>query len=143
MAEYIEWEGEKLHAVNFLDKIGLSAHALICPDGSIIKCRDDNQGAYHAKRHNKNSLAIELLVEGTHDYVSFLKTIEDYYLTFEQHIALVELLRDWANTYNILPAYIKTHSELDPSRKKDPGKIPLKQILIDVKAGLKDRKGEK
>lgn len=136
MSEYIEYEGETLHAYDFLKKIGLSAHALICPDGTIIKCREDNQGAYHAKGFNTNSLGIEFLVRGVHDYVGFKKTIKTFYLTFDQHVAGVELLRDWCSKHDIKS--IDKHSTLSPDRKVDPGQgFPWEQFLIDVKAGGK------
>ncbi len=132
MGEYIFHEGKYKHAYDFLKDIGLSAHALICPNGEVIRCREDTQGGWHAKDHNKDSLGVEFLVEGQHDYTSFLKAIDNYYLTFDQHCAGVELLRDWCSKYDIKS--IDTHSDLDPSRKKDPGKgFPIEQFLIDVK----------
>lgn len=135
MSEYIKYEGKTLHAYDFLKEIGLSAHALICPSGAVIRCREDTQGGYHAKNFNTNSLGVEFLLKGEHDYASFKKAISDYYLTFEQHIAGVELLRDWCSKYDIKS--IDTHSSLSPTRKKDPGTgFPLKQFLIDVKGGL-------
>lgn len=133
MGEYILYEGEYLHAYDFLKTIGLSAHALICPNGDIIRSREDNQGAYHAKGFNKNSLGVEFLVPGKHDYTSFLKAMKDHYLTLDQHCAGVELLRDWCSKYEI--ASIDAHSDLSPDRKKDPGSaFPFEQILKDVKA---------
>ena len=76
IAEYIRFEGELLYAPEFLEKIKLSAHALIAPDGTLIRTRQDKEGAYHAKSHNKNTLGVEIMVAGEHDYSSFLKTIE-------------------------------------------------------------------
>lgn len=135
MGEYIKFDSGNKHAYDFLKDIGLSAHALICPDGTVIRCREDNQGAWHAKGFNKNSLGIEFLVKGAHTYGSFKKVIKDHYLTLDQHIAGVELLRDWCSKYDIKS--IDTHSSLSPKRKVDPGTgFPLKQFLIDVKAGI-------
>lgn len=131
MSEYIFHEGKYKHAYDFLKSIGLSVHALVCPDGSVIRCRADNQGAYHARNTNKNSLGVEFLVAGTHSYPSFKKAIKKSYLTFEQHVAGVELLRNWCSKYPINS--IDTHSSLSPKRKIDPGSgFPLKQFLIDV-----------
>ena len=135
MAEFIEYEGETLHAYDFLKKIGLSAHALICPDGTVIRCREDDQGGYHARGFNKDSLGVEILVHGKHDYGSFINTIKKPYMTFDQHCACVELLRDWCSNHDIVS--IDRHSDIDKERKKDPGLgCPWKQILIDVKAGV-------
>ena len=135
MGEYIKLDSGTKHAYDFLKGIGLSAHALICPDGTVIRCREDNQGAYHARNSNKNSLGVEFLVAGTHNYSSFKKAIKKPYLTFEQHVAGVELLREWCSKYDIKS--IDTHSRLSPERKIDPGKgFPLAQFLKDVKGGV-------
>ena len=134
MAEFIKLGSGNKHAYDFLKDIGLSAHALICPDGTVLLCREETQGAYHAKNFNTNSLGVEFLVKGAYDYTSFLTTIKKPYLTFEQHVAGVELLRDWCSKYDINS--IDTHSSLSPKRKSDPGKgFPLAQFLIDVKRG--------
>src|SRR5210317_1860024 len=73
-----------IHATDFLEKIGLSAHALVAPSGNIYICRDDDQGAYHAKGYNTDSLGIEFLVAGHHNYGSFLETIKTDWVTDEQ-----------------------------------------------------------
>ena len=135
MGEYIKTDTGAKFAPDFLRDIGLSVHVLICPDGTIIRCREDHQGAYHAKDFNKDSLGVEFLVKGIHDYTSFKKTISNYYLTFEQHVAGVELLRDWCSKYDIKS--IDTHSALSPKRKCDPGTgFPITQFLKDVKRGI-------
>lgn len=135
MGEYIKVGSENKHAYDFLKGIGLSAHALICPDGTVIRCREDKQGAYHAKGFNKDSLGVEFLVKGVHTYGSFTKAIKKPYLTFEQHVAGVELFRDWYSKYAI--KYTDTHSILSPERKIDPGAgFPLSQFLKDVKGGI-------
>ena len=134
MGEYIKFDSGNKHAYDFLKDIGLSAHALICPDGTVIRCRDDNQGAYHARNFNTNSLGVEFLVKGAHTYGSFKKVIKKPYLTFEQHVAGVELLRGWCSKYDIKS--IDTHSSLSPKRKCDPGSaFPLVQFLKDVRWG--------
>ena len=133
MAEFIKLDSGNKHAYDFLKDIGLSVHALICPDGTIIRSREDNQGSYHARGFNRDSLGVEFLVKGAHDYTSFKNTISNYYLTLDQHISGVELLRDWCSKYDIKS--IDTHSSLSPKRKIDPGAgFPLKQFLIDVAA---------
>jgi N-acetyl-anhydromuramyl-L-alanine amidase AmpD len=134
MGEYIISDAGIMHAYDFLKHIGLSVHALICPDGTVLRCRDDTQGAYHAKGFNKDSLGVEFLVKGKHTYSSFKKAIKKPYITFEQHVAGVELLRDWCSLYDITS--IEEHRSLSPKRKFDLGSgFPLKQFLIDVKAG--------
>lgn len=131
MGEFIKYEGRILHAVDFLREIGLSAHALVCPDGAIIRCRTDNLGAYHAKGHNTNTLGMEFLVRGVHDYESFINTIKGEYLTFDQFQAGVEQCYEWALNYTITD--IVRHSDIDPKRKKDPGTgFPWNQFLRNV-----------
>lgn len=136
MGEYILFDsGEKKHAYDFLKSIGLSAHALICPDGTVIRCREDNQGAWHAKGFNRGSLGVEFLVKGAHTYGSFKKAIKKPYITFEQHVAGVELLRDWCSSYTITS--IEEHRSISPKRKYDLGDgFPLQQFLQDVKRGV-------
>src|SRR5690606_28750529 len=56
-----------MYAPDFLLSVGLSAHALVTPDGDIIKCREDTQGAFHAKGLNTDSLGIEFLLPGHND----------------------------------------------------------------------------
>ena len=118
MGEYIEGEPD-MWAPAFLDKLGLSAHALVTPDGNIIRCREDYQGAWHAKGFNNNSLGIEFLVEGTHTYGSFMNAIRKPYLTDKQFEAGLKQVRDWLERHKI--EKIKAHSELSPGRKYDPG----------------------
>jgi N-acetyl-anhydromuramyl-L-alanine amidase AmpD len=134
MGEYVKLDSGNKHAYDFLKDIGLSAHALICPDGTIIRCRDDNQGAYHARGFNTDSLGVEFLVTGKHTYSSFKSAIKKPYLTFEQHISGVELLRDWCSKHTIVS--IDRHSDIDPERKVDPGEgFPFDLILKDIENG--------
>ncbi len=133
MAEYIEWEAQELHAADFLDKIGLSAHLLICPNGDIIRLRKDNESAWHAKNFNRNSLGIEFLVEGVHTYETFIKAIKEPYLTDAQFAPGVWCVQKWMSDYSIPVYSVKTHSELSPRRKYDPGKgFPLTKFIEEL-----------
>jgi len=119
------------HAHEFLNLSGLSAHILGTPSGVRIRCREDNEGAWHAKGHNTNSLGYEFLVPGLHDYGSFLATIKRPYLTAEQYEAGIEQVRDWVKNHNI--KRMDRHSDVDPVRKKDPGDgFPWKQFKQDT-----------
>lgn len=110
-----------IHATDFLIKIGLSAHALIEPNGNIIICRDDDQGAYHARGYNTDSLGIEFLVEGHHDYSTFLEAIKADYITLDQWDAGVAAVQSWVKSYSIPKDRVVRHSDISPGRKVDPG----------------------
>ena len=118
MAEYIN-DPDPIFAPNFLEKYGLSAHALIVPNGDVMMCREENQGAYHAKGHNTNSLGVEFLVDGDHNYASFIEKIKTDWVTPEQWQAGIELMQHWKSRYNIKE--IVRHSDISPGRKVDPG----------------------
>lgn len=134
MGEYIFHDGKWLKAVDFLEVIGLSAHVLVEPSGQIIRCRNNNQGAWHAKAqgHNYKSLGIEFLVEGKHSYDSFCEAIKGPYLTPEQYEAGVKFVRkEWVKEIGILD-YVR-HSMIDPLNKQDPGDgFPFNDFLKDI-----------
>lgn len=133
MGEYIESsDGETyLGAADMLDSIGLSAHALVSPDGSVCRLRNDDEGAFHAGGFNTNSLGIEVLVPGNHNYGTFLNAIARPYMTPAQYDAVVAQCRKWMRLYRI--KRIVRHSDLSPVRKLDPGDgFPWGQFLIDV-----------
>lgn len=131
MAENIMSDGTTYTSIDWLNEIGLSAHALCTPNGEIIRCRKDDQGAWHAKGHNENTLGIEFLVPGVHGYGSFIETIKRPYLTDKQHRAGTEFVKNWMDLWDITE--IQRHSDIDPNRKKDPGKgFPWVQFLEDL-----------
>lgn len=119
MGELIDDGTDKLHAINFLKKLGLSAHILVAPNGDVIRCREDNQGAWHAKGFNTDSLGIEILVPGVHDYASFLEAIKTDWCTPEAFKSAVEMCRHWMDKYGRMS--MDRHSDVDPERKYDPG----------------------
>jgi N-acetyl-anhydromuramyl-L-alanine amidase AmpD len=121
MAEFL-MDPQPIHATDFLEKIGLSAHALIDSRGTIFICRDDDEGAYHAKGYNQNSLGLEFLVPGHHNYGSFLEEIKsDNWVSQEMWETGVNCVRRWCHTYDIPRGKVFRHSDLSPGRKVDPG----------------------
>lgn len=119
MGEFIK-DPEPTHAVRFLQNYGLSAHALIASDGDVYICRDPSQGAYHARKFNTNSLGIEFLVAGEHDYASFVSTIAaNGWVSPSQWNAGIEVVRGWMKDYTITE--VVRHSDISPGRKVDPG----------------------
>lgn len=123
--------GQPSHAVAFLNENGLSAHRLISPDGIVYKCRSYEEGAYHAKGFNANSIGIEFLVPGEHDYESFIEAIQNDWVTDIQYQAGLEVIKQILHDYPI--ARIVRHSDISPGRKRDPGDgFPWKRLLTDV-----------
>ena len=124
MGEYIQREHDNPpqydHAVVFLNEYKLSAHYLVAPDGKIFQCRPDNERASHARGHNTDTIGVEFLVEGNHNYSSFIKRIESPYLTNVQFHAGVELYKEIMQQHSIQS--IERHSDVSPGRKVDPGK---------------------
>ena len=131
MGEFIRDGEHRNHAVRFLDRYGISAHALAAPDGTVYRCREDLEQAWHARGFNRNSLGLETLVAGEHDYASFLQAINGPYVTDAQYRAILEQCIEWIEVYPI--RRIVRHSDLSPGRKVDPGDgFPWRELLADL-----------
>lgn len=124
MGEFIENGEIDYYAPDFLRKIGLSAHFFVTPSGVIIQGRDANNIAWHAKGYNYETIGIEILVPGLHTYETFLDTIvePEWYtkIQFEEAINLVKYLKRQISS--LTDNWLIRHSDLSPTRKKDPGK---------------------
>ena len=128
MGEYILDD----HAPDFLMNQGLSAHVLAAPDGTLFRCREDTEGAYHARGFNTDSLGIEVLVAGHHDYGSFIKAIAAPWVTDAQYNATVKQCREWVQKFGI--TQIDRHCDVSPGRKLDPGAgFPWDKFISDVR----------
>jgi len=122
MGEFIQTENNPDvydHAVVFLNNAKYSAHALIAPNGDVYRCRDNTEQAWHARGCNKDSLGIEFLVEGNHNYGSFVDRIKSPYLTAQQFESGLKIVKEWLQLYKIKT--IERHSDVSPGRKVDPG----------------------
>lgn len=137
MTEFIDWEGEEIHARELLEKLGLSVHALVHPDGTIEHLTPSTQKAAHAGKSvhkgiqhlNGYTLGFELLVAGNNDYGTFIKKInEPNCYTEEQIEAAKTLTKEWMAQYNIRIQDVLRHSDVsgdavrgDGQGKRDPG----------------------
>ncbi|MCK5615756.1 N-acetylmuramoyl-L-alanine amidase [Candidatus Pacearchaeota archaeon] len=119
----IDENGKGHYCTEYMRKQGLSAHLFVTPSGTVIQSREFDQGAWHcrAQGRNYNSMGIEFMVPGAHDWSSFISAISKPYLTANQYEAGVEVCRDVLHGELGITLFEK-HSKLDPKRKRDPGK---------------------
>lgn len=129
MAEHVDYEGKRIHAWELLYRLGLSSHVLLTPNGVRIVCRREQQGAFHAKGHNTNSLGIEVLVPGVFNLEQLQERTKSPYVEPAQFEELVKLVLEWRRAYHI--RQIDRHSDLDPERRWfDPGEgFPWAELL--------------
>ncbi len=123
MGEFIRPPGHKhiWPALDWLRYIGLSAHALVTPSGVIMETRDCNLVAWHAKGHNTDTLGVEFLVPGIHDYDSLCRIMAFTWPSAAQYEAGRGLIATWRSNWDIPREEIYRHSTLDPDRRDDPG----------------------
>lgn len=131
MGEFILTDPPR-NAVSYLNYAKLSAHSVIAPDGTNYRCREDTEIAWHAKGHNTNTLGIEFLVPGDHNYASFVEAIKHDYVTEEAYQAGLAQIKDWLHNWPIKT--IKRHSDVSPERKVDPGAgFPWQRLMSDLR----------
>ena len=134
IGEYIKVREPAVAAIPFLNEQKLSAHLYIDPKGNKFQCRPFNKIAWHAKGFNEDSIGIEVGVAGEHDYGSFRKRIKEDWVTNPQYGVLVESTIEILRDFPI--ATIVRHSDIDPTRKSDPGDgFPWQRFLNDVGMG--------
>ena len=101
----------------------VSAHYMIDTDGTVTSLVPEDRRAWHAGKSywrgitdvNSASVGIELVNPG-HEwgYVPF---------TDDQMIALMPLLADIVERYDVPRANVVGHSDVAPARKEDPGEL--------------------
>lgn len=139
MANQLDYNGERLYAASFLDKIELSAHILLPPyEPVVIRCREDIEIAWHALGFNINSIGLEFLVPDVYDYSSFLQRIREPWIrpSSSQYQLGVGVAARICNFWSIpiKEGYFDQHSDIDPSRKYDPGSgFPWNRFIKDVR----------
>ena len=113
--------------INFDSKV--SSHYFIKNNGQVISMVPDAYEAWHAGRSswgkynflNKYSIGIEISNPGhQHGYKKF---------KLNQIVSLKKLLKFLIKKYNIKSRHVLGHSDIAPTRKKDPGeKFPWKKL---------------
>jgi N-acetyl-anhydromuramyl-L-alanine amidase AmpD len=136
--------GENLGGVpaeDFLRDYGLSVHALIKPDGTIIFCQKTTEQAWHAgvseymgKTYlNRYTLGVELLLEGDWTGIKkFYSRINDIPnsdpYSEAQYDSCIKLLKIWKAKHPSIQ-WIAKHSRVSGSdvrgndAKRDPGQL--------------------
>jgi len=131
IGQFIKIRKPAVAAIPFLNEVKLSAHLVIAVDGTRFQCRPFNKIAWHAKGYNKNSIGIEVEVEGDHDIGSFKKKIKEDWVGDAQYDELVLATKEILNDYPIKK--VVRHSDIDPTRKTDPGTgFDFPRFLRDV-----------
>ena len=113
------------HCTDWLNFLKISVHTFCLPDGRIIKSVDTRRLAHHAKRFNGRSAGMEFLVEGGQNLASLEEHMDDAEnppYTEAQYESGGWWFKQRAKEHGITFDQIKTHTEIDPDRKKDPGR---------------------
>ncbi len=141
MAEFLDLDPDDQYAHGFLGDRGLSAHVLITPTGTAIRCLQDTEMGAHAKGFNRNSLGIEYLVAGVHTYATFVRVIDSVpaiksgygWLTKAAYGAGRDVIHQWMEKWALDSTKVQRHSILSPGRKVDPGDgFPWARLLDDL-----------
>ncbi|MBD8890584.1 N-acetylmuramoyl-L-alanine amidase [Roseibium litorale] len=113
----------------------VSAHYLVCEDGSILQCVPEARRAWHAGKSfwkgetdlNSRSIGIEIVNPG-HEFG---------YRPFPsvQIDAVCDLTADICKRHRIQPWRVLAHSDVAPDRKEDPGELFPWNVLADRGVG--------
>ena len=140
MGEHIKADGI-IPAWDWLEQSGLSVHALIYPNGTVLRSAHDEDVAYHAGKSrivigdktweglNAVSLGAEFLLAGDYDYTSLLKGMAqpDAY-SDAQYEAGAKLYAGWCRDFALPVERVVGHSDVsgdelrgEGNGKRDPG----------------------
>jgi N-acetylmuramoyl-L-alanine amidase len=110
----------------------LSAHALILPDGSIIRCVRDQDVAFHAghsrfgllENLNTTFLGVELLLPGTWNITKFNAAMRSGVpaYTDEQYASLDWLVQEWKGLHGFTMSWVVGHSDVASDEIRGPGR---------------------
>jgi len=105
----------------------ISAHYLVWPNGDIVQMVNPGDTAWHVHKHNENSIGIEMAGR----YNQPLKV--------GQITRTAELASHLMDQYSLGIGAIKSHKELDPERRKDPGIENMAKVLQAIKTYRSNR----
>ena len=114
----------------------VSCHYVVEEDGTVIQLVPESRRAWHAGRGlwcgaddlNSASIGVEI-VNGGHDFG--LPAYPD-----AQVAAVIALCRDVMDRHGIAPERVLAHSDIAPSRKRDPGELFPWKRLADAGAAI-------
>lgn len=139
IGEWVLSNGDYIHCTNLLQALGLSAHAIALPDGRIVRQVDTWYVAWHCKGHNTRTAGIEFALAGTWDHDAFEDAMQG-----RRHAAYTDAQLDvgaaWCRARSVEHEFpvsnVRTHAQLDPGRKFDPGvPFPLERFLRQLREG--------
>jgi len=120
-------KGRIWHCTDWLRAIGLSCHAWCMPDGRIVREVDSWRKAFHARGFNRVSIGMEFVVPGVWTYDKLHRAWDSGEPAELYPDIQIEAGLDWfrarADEHDIprTTSTIRTHRQLDPQRKLDPG----------------------
>lgn len=136
MAAAITADGQTYDAPAWLQHTGVSVHAMIQPDGTLLRCVDETEEAFHAGQSvfaptgeawlNRSFLGCEFLVAGVRNWTEFVAAIaEPTAYTAAQYETGGFLYASWMARYAIPRDHIVGHSDVSgPTVRSDPKPDP-------------------
>jgi N-acetyl-anhydromuramyl-L-alanine amidase AmpD len=135
MGYQVDYNGARVYAASLLEQLGLSAHILVAPDGTRIRCRKDTEVAWQAKGYNTGYLGIEVLCPEAYDLAMLKRrTAEPGWVAPQQMLSVIEQVKEWVADWDINRDMVRRHSDIDPIRRSfDPGAgFPWERLLHEV-----------
>lgn len=131
--------GQVWHCTDWLRAIGRSTHAFVLPDGLVVREVDSWYKAWHARGHNSRSVGLEFVLRGVWPWNKFQAAMRGERDDAAYAPAQLRAAEDWVRAraiehdFRLTELSVRTHRQLDPERKLDPGDVfPLDDFLAAV-----------